>query len=93
MEAITEFSIGLLIRELDNPFYTAIALGVIEYASSKGYLVLVASSEDSHIDEEKTTRGFFRKDIKDAVIAPVLEGKAEIEHLFRLKMINACKKL
>jgi DNA-binding LacI/PurR family transcriptional regulator len=81
-------SIGLLIRELDNPFYTGIALGVIEYASSKGYLVLIASSEGDHRYEEKITQSFSRKDIKGAIIAPVLEGTAEIEHLFRLKMIN-----
>ncbi len=81
-------SIGLLVRELDNPFYTGIALGVMEHASSKGYLVLVASSEGQHTYEEKITQSFTGKDIKGAIIAPVLEGTAEIEHLFRLKMIN-----
>ncbi len=85
----TEFgNIGLLIRELDNPFYTAIALGVREYAIRKGYLVIIASSEGDHTYEEKTTQGFSGKDIKGAIIAPVLDGTAEIEHLFRLKMIN-----
>jgi LacI family transcriptional regulator len=81
-------SIGLLIRELDNPFYTAIALGVTEYARSKGYLVSIASSEGDHTFEEKIIKGFSGKDIRGAIIAPVLEGTAEIEHLFTLKMIN-----
>lgn len=81
-------SIGLLIRELDNPFYTGIALGVTEYANSKGYLVFIASSEGDHMYEEKITQSFSGKEIKGAIIAPVLEGIAEIEHLFRLKMIN-----
>lgn len=81
-------SIGLLVRELDNPFYTGIALGVMEHANSKGYFVLIASSEGDHTYEEKITQSFSGKDIKGAIIAPVLEGTAEIEHLFRLKMIN-----
>ncbi len=81
-------TIGLLIRELDNPFYTAISLGVMEYASSKGYLVIIASSEGDHKNEERITQSFSDKDVKGAIIAPVLEGTAEIEHLFRLKMIN-----
>ncbi|MGA3286948.1 MAG: LacI family DNA-binding transcriptional regulator [Bacteroidota bacterium] len=81
-------SIGLLIRELDNPFYTAIAMGAMNYARSKGYLVMISSSEGSHTYEEKITDGFSGKDIKGAIIAPVLEGTAEIEHLFRLRMIN-----
>jgi LacI family transcriptional regulator len=85
---ISSDSIGLLVRELDNPFYTAIALGVMEYAKSKGYMVVLASSESDHAHEEKITNGFSGKDIKGAIIAPVLEGKAEIEHLFTLKAIN-----
>ena len=80
--------IGLLIRELDNPFYMGIALGVREYASNRGYLVLTASSEGDHTYEEEITENFTAKDIKGAIIAPVLEGTAEIEHLYRLKMIN-----
>ncbi len=81
-------TIGLLIREMDNPFYTAIALGVTDYAKSKGYLVSIASSEGDHTLEEKIIKSFSGKDIKGAIIAPVLEGTAEIEHLFTLKMIN-----
>ncbi len=81
-------SIGLLVRELDNPFYTTLALGVMEYAISKGYLVFIASSEGDHNSEDKITDSFAVRDIKGAIIAPVLEGTAEIEHLFELKMIN-----
>jgi LacI family transcriptional regulator len=81
-------SIGLLIRELNNPFYTTLALGVMEYATSKGYLVLIASSEGDHMYEDKITDSFSIRDIKGAIIAPVLEGTAEIEHLFELKMVN-----
>ncbi len=81
-------SIGLLVRELDNPFYTAVASGVRQYASSKGYVVILASSEGDHRYEEEVTSSFAHSDRRGAVIAPVLEGTAEIEHLFRLKTIN-----
>lgn len=81
-------TIGLLIRELHNPFYTNLALGVMEYANSKGYIVSIASSEGNHEHEEKITDSYAVKDIKGAIIAPVLEGTAEIEHLFELKMLN-----
>jgi LacI family transcriptional regulator len=81
-------SIGLLIRELNNPFYTTLALGVMEYATSRGYLVLIASSEGDHEYEDKITDTFSIRDIKGAIIAPVMEGTAEIEHLFELKIVN-----
>jgi LacI family transcriptional regulator len=81
-------TISLLVRELDNPFYTAIALGAMNYASSKGWLAIIASSEGDHVYEELITESFLGKHIKGAILAPVLEGKAEIEHLFRLRRLN-----
>lgn len=82
------WSISFLVRELDNPFYTGIALGAMDYASAKGYMVFIASSEGDHNIEERITESFLVKGIKGAIIAPVLDGKAEIEHLFRLRKLN-----
>lgn len=81
-------SIGILIKDMNYPFYTSIATGVREYANSKGYSVVVTSSENDHQSEKKVTHLFSAKDIKGAIIAPIVEGTAEIEHLFKLKMIN-----
>jgi LacI family transcriptional regulator len=83
-----EKSIGLIIKDLTYPFYTSIAKGVSEYAFSQGYSVMVSSSDDNHECEKKLTHLFSSKDIKGVIIAPVVEGAAEIEHLFKLKMIN-----
>jgi LacI family transcriptional regulator len=81
-------SIGIIIKDLNYPFYTSIATGVMEYANSKGYSVIVASSENNHEYEKRITHLFSTKDIKGAIIAPIVEGSIEIEHLFKLKMIN-----
>lgn len=81
-------SIGIIIKDLNYPFYTSIATGVKEYANSKGYSVIITSSENDHEYEKKFSHLFSTKDIKGAIIAPIVEGEAEIEHLFKLKMIN-----
>jgi DNA-binding LacI/PurR family transcriptional regulator len=81
-------SIGIIIKDLTYPFYTSIAKGVSEYANNKGYSVIVSSSDDSHESEKNLSRLFSTKDIKGIIIAPIVEGTAEIEHLFKLKMIN-----
>lgn len=81
-------SIGIIIKDLNYPFYTSIATGAKEYANSKGYSVIVTSSENDHGSEKKFSNLFSTKDIKGTIIAPIVEGAAEIEHLFRLKMIN-----
>src|SRR3972149_6089366 len=41
-------SIGIIIKDLNYPFYTSIATGVRDYANSKGYSVIVTSSENNH---------------------------------------------
>jgi LacI family transcriptional regulator len=82
-------SIGIIIKDLNYPFYTSIALGVKEYANSKGYSVIITSSDDDHECEKKFSHLFAtKKDIEGMIIAPVVEGTAEIEHLFKLKLIS-----
>ncbi|MBU0472524.1 MAG: LacI family transcriptional regulator [Bacteroidetes bacterium] len=80
--------IGLLIKDLSYPFYTEIAAGVKEYANKNDYSVVISSSENIHEFEVKLSHMFTSKDIKGTIIAPTVEGSAEIEHLFMLKMIN-----
>jgi len=81
-------SIGIIIKDLNYPFYTSIASGVRDYANSKGYSVIVTSSDDDHESEKRLSHLFSAKDIKGTIIAPIIAGTAEIEHLFKLKMIN-----
>jgi len=81
-------AIAIIIKDLNYPFYTSVATGVKDYASRRGYSVIITSSDDNHEHEKKLSHLFSAKDIKGTIIAPVVEGSAEIEHLFRLKMIN-----
>ncbi len=85
---VEDRSIGLIIKDINYPFYTSIAKGAEEYAYGKGYSIIITSSENDHEREKKFTHLFSTKDIKGAIIAPIVEGDAEIEHLFKLKMIN-----
>ncbi|MBN2010942.1 LacI family DNA-binding transcriptional regulator [candidate division KSB1 bacterium] len=84
----TDKSIGLIVRDLMNPFFTSVAIGVKDYANQKGYDVFITSSENDHEREVKFSQLFSNKDIKGAIISPIVEGSSEIEHLFKLKMIN-----
>ncbi len=81
-------SIGIIIKDLNYPFYTSIASGAIEYAKSRGYSVIITYTDDNHEAEKKISHLFSVKDIKGTIMAPIVEGTVEIEHLFKLKMIN-----
>ena len=80
--------IGIIVKELNYPFYTTIAEGATEYADSKGYSLIVASSDYNYEKEKKYTHLFSAKGIKGTIIAPLIEGNLEVEHLLRLKMSN-----
>ena len=83
-----EKSIGIILKELNYPFFTTIAEGAKEYAGSRGYSLIIASSDYDLENEKKFTNLFSAKDIRGAIIAPTVEGSSEIEHLFKLKMLN-----
>ncbi|MBX3007084.1 MAG: LacI family DNA-binding transcriptional regulator [Melioribacteraceae bacterium] len=80
--------IGIIVKELNYPFYTTIAEAAKEYASSKGYSLVMASSDYNHETEKNIMNLFLAKDIRGAIIAPILEGNSEIAHLFKLKNLN-----
>jgi LacI family transcriptional regulator len=80
--------IGIIVKELNYPFFTTIAEGAKEYAGSKGYSLIIASSDYNLESEKKFTDLFSAKDIRGAIIAPLVEGDSEIEHLLKLKMLN-----
>lgn len=81
-------NIGLVIKDLNYPFYTSIAAGIKEYANKKNYIVHITSSENDHKSEKSILENFVAQDIKGTIISPVVEGNSEIEHLFSLKMLN-----
>lgn len=81
-------TIGVIIKDLNYPFYTSIVSGIKDYANSVGYSVILTSSEDDHEAEKRFSQIFSSKDIKGTIIAPIVQGQSEIEHLFKLKMIN-----
>ncbi len=80
--------IGIIVKELNYPFFTTIAEGAKEYANSMGYSLIITSSDYNHESEKNITELFLAKDIRGAIIAPIVEGNSEIEHLFKLKGLN-----
>lgn len=81
-------TIGVIIKDLNYPFYTSIVSGIKDYANSVGYSVILTSSEDDHESEKRFSQIFSSKDVKGTIIAPIVQGQSEIDHLFKLKMIN-----
>jgi len=85
----TAACLGVVVKELDNPYYTDVVTGIREYAKTKGYTVFVTSSEGSFRQEKIIIEQLTNKDIDGVIIAPSLsDPDAEFSHLFRLQSLN-----
>lgn len=88
LQPSVEKSIGLLIKEIRNPYFADVVIGVQEAAAEHGYNVLVASSEESYELEQQLVALLEAKDIEGLIINPLLDEDADLSHLFEIKQRN-----
>lgn len=81
-------SLGLVIKEMDNPYYTEVATGALEEGRKHGYTVLVASSEGDYEAEKEAVELLREQGADGLIITPVLDEHADLSHLFELKRRN-----
>ncbi|MGH7576359.1 MAG: LacI family DNA-binding transcriptional regulator [Longimicrobiales bacterium] len=81
-------SLGLLIKEVDNPYYSEIVAGIRAYGRQRGYAVVVASSEGEAAAEQEATELLRRQGVAGLVVTPVLDSDADLSHLFELNRRN-----
>lgn len=75
-------AIGLLIPDISNPFFAALARSVEEQARKAGYAVLLADARESVVEEAECVRLLSNRHIDGLVVAPV---GGECAHLMALK--------
>ncbi len=81
-------SIGFVIKESANPYYSEVQSGIQEVASEHGYLTFVSSSEGDFDDERQIVKQFSNKDLNGLVITPILNNETDLSHIFELKRNN-----
>jgi LacI family transcriptional regulator len=81
-------SIGILIKEIDNPYYAEVVLGARAQASQKGYTLLVVSSEGEYEAERRAVELLRAIDVDGLIATPVLDEHADLSHFFELKRRN-----
>jgi LacI family transcriptional regulator len=81
-------SIGLVIKEIHNPYFANVIVGAQEAAESQGYELIVASSEGRRDSEDRIVDLFVAKDVSGIIINPLLDGESDLSRLFELKRRN-----
>lgn len=79
-------SIGLIIREIDNPYFTKIMKGVYDTCSQLGYSVLLGSSESSPVRESELISTLLSKRVDGLLISP-MHGE-EVNYSYLVDLLN-----
>jgi LacI family transcriptional regulator len=77
-------TIGLVIEDLGNPFYSALARGVEEVARAAGYLLMVASSDEDPATEKSVLTTFCARRADALIVVPT-----RLDHGFLASEIEA----
>jgi len=78
-------SIGIVVKERANPFFSEIADGVSRRAREAGYTVYTASSEGDFAAETEIIEDLQRRDTDGLIIYPVMNDETDLTNLIELR--------
>ena len=84
------FSIGLVLGDIENPFFSSIARTIIDAAKSHAYAVLVTNTEESVEAERAAVRVLEEKRVDGMIVAPVLSAELGASGRSRLARHACC---
>ncbi|HEY7489381.1 MAG TPA: substrate-binding domain-containing protein [Streptosporangiaceae bacterium] len=74
-------TIGLMVLDLGNPFFTEVARGVEDECSERGYAVILSSSAASPEREERNMLMLAEQRVRGVLITPVDDTTARLDRL------------
>jgi LacI family transcriptional regulator len=77
---LTTSSIGLVTKDLANPFYATLARAVAEVARRHGFLVLSASSDESQEREKEILTAFLGRRVDGLIVVPTRGSQEFLAH-------------
>jgi DNA-binding LacI/PurR family transcriptional regulator len=81
-------SVGFVIKEADNPYYSEVLVGIQSVTGKHDYLTFVSSSEGDVETERQIIQQFSNKDLNGLIITPILNENTDLSHIFELKRNN-----
>jgi LacI family transcriptional regulator len=76
-------TLALVVTDINNPFFTQLARGVEDVASSAGYMVIFGNTDES-VDKEQTyLRMLFQKQVDGILLVPAQSAPASVEAIRR----------
>ena len=74
-------TVGLMVLDLGNPFFTDMARGVEDVVSERGYAVILCSSSASPAREERNLRMLAEQRVRGVLVTPVDDDAGRLDRL------------
>lgn len=74
-------TLGLIVMDVRNPFFTEVARGLEDAASQAGYMVVLGNSDGSEAKERQYLRVLEEQRVQGVVLTPVAQDQRELEWL------------
>lgn len=88
LQPTVEKSIGLIVKEINNPYFADVIFGAQEAARELGYNVLVAHTDRTYEFEQQLAELLVAKDVDGLIINPLLNEETDLSHLFEIRRNN-----
>ncbi|QAY70231.1 LacI family DNA-binding transcriptional regulator [Xylanimonas protaetiae] len=75
-------TVGTIVLDLTNPFFTDVARGLEERLTDDGWTLMVASSDEDHDRESRLLRLFEQHGVRGVAVVPATD---DVEHLVALQ--------
>lgn len=83
-----QYVLGLVVTNIDNPFFTELIMEVQKAIEKTGYRLLLGYSGDKVLKEKKTIEYMIEQGVDGLLIVPSRDGEQELEHMYRLKQLG-----
>jgi len=80
------FTIGLIVADIVNPFFSQIARIIEDEAKKKGYTLIIGSSDENNEKFESLIELFSDRQVDGLIIAPVENSELYMEKIIRQKI-------
>lgn len=77
-------SIGLVIKEIDNPHFARVIKGVFNFYSRQGYTVILGSSEHSPEKEQLSVEALTNQRVDGIIVSPLQSSQSDFGYLAEL---------
>src|SRR5688572_11610688 len=74
-------TIGLIIADISNPFFSNIARIIEEEAKKEGYVVIFGSSDESAAKQEDLINVFLNRQVDAFILTPAAGTESQIKHV------------